>query len=67
MSDNFSKHQKREPHDCASNDTLGQNVWWYEEASGIGVYANMPHRGGTRMALIPWRSLRAALKRKDAK
>lgn len=68
VSDNFSKHQKREPHDCASNATLGQIVWWYEEAGGIGIYATLPilpTQGGTRMALIPWRSIRAALKRKD--
>ena len=61
-----AKSQQREPHDCASNKTLGTTIWWYEEHGGIGLYANWPpHNIGKRIALIPWRSLRAALKRKD--
>lgn len=59
------KHLRPAPHDCRSNQTLKQVVWWYEEHGGIGVYANLVGRGGTRMALIPWRALRQALERKD--
>lgn len=33
--------------------------WWYEEAKGIVVVVH------GKMARIPWRQIRAALKRKD--
>ena len=45
------------------------DAWFYEEATGICVVQQ--YRGntgliyGTRSVVIPWREIRAALKRKD--
>jgi len=56
------------PHqgDC----TLGE-WWWYEEKGGIGIHSDRLIRGfpenTNRVAFIPWRSIRAALRRKDRK
>lgn len=42
------------------------DVWWYVEHNGIGIHiAYDPH--GTRPILIPWRSLKAALRRERKK
>ena len=56
---------KPKPHTIAHDPT----VKWYEEDKGICVVQQ--YRGntglvyGTRSVVIPWRAIRAALKRKD--
>lgn len=58
------QHLKRTPHNIAHD----QDVWWYEEPAGICVVQkyrdNTGVLHGTRSVVIPWRSLRAAMKRK---
>lgn len=49
----MNKHLKRAPH------KLSSDVWWYEESHGISVVMYQ------RVIKISWRSLRAALARKD--
>ena len=41
--------------------------WWYEEPGGIAVVVEFATKYGIkqRVVTIPWRSLRAALARKD--
>ncbi len=42
--------------------------WWYEMRSGIKIYHKNPDSIiGKESPVIPWRSIRAALKRKDRK
>ena len=45
------------------------NVWWYEETSGIEIHIDHKYEDGIKFShqviTIPWRSIRAALKRKD--
>ena len=53
-------HLKRAPH------TINEDWWWYEEPQGICVVHHMGTRGAFTVE-IPWRSLRAALKRLDKK
>jgi hypothetical protein len=49
------EHLQLEPHN------IGKNLWWYEENYGVYVYVNhLPFP-----IKISWRSLRAALRRKD--
>jgi hypothetical protein len=54
----------RAPHSVGpQNRVLAREAWWYEETGGISVYID---RNGTVSAVkIPWRSIRAALRRKD--
>jgi hypothetical protein len=49
---------QRKPH----NDKSGQ-MWWYEEPAGM-TFVVWPSRD-TREFVIPWRSIRAALRRKE--
>lgn len=50
-----NKHLKLKPHKPKSG-----LFWWYEGNDGISIYT------GTGPAMcIPWRAIRAALKRKD--
>ena len=44
--------------------SLGE-IWWYETSAGIEIYFTVQERIDCR--LIPWRSIRAALARKDKK
>ena len=42
------------------------DVWWYEEKTGICLLRD-PSDGNTQPVLVPWRAIRYALKRLDAK
>ena len=56
------EHLKREPHN------LSEDVWWYEENAGIDLHLETvcPNGGHSHESyLIPWVTIRAALKRKD--
>lgn len=48
---------------------ISEDQWWYEDARGIGIYARLRDENdfalGNTHVEIPWRSLRAALARKD--
>ncbi len=57
-----NKHLNQVPHDC--NIGPREAWWWYELPGGIQIY----HRGKdheVKHMLIPWASLRGALRRKD--
>jgi hypothetical protein len=41
-----------------------KDVWWYEEPDGIHIF-DARSGGDPRKSRILWRSIRAALKRKD--
>ena len=41
-----------------------QETWLYEEDGGISIYFSTGG-AGQRLGVIPWRFIRAALKRKD--
>ena len=61
-----NKHLKLTPHKIAHDPT----AWWYEEAKGIFVVQDYYRAKdglylGTRSVVIPWRAIRAALKKKD--
>ena len=59
------QHLQMKPHRLPHDPTS----WWYEEPAGLCVVQE--YRGttgavyGTRSVVIPWRAIRAALKRKD--
>jgi len=55
------KDLKRGPHYFKHRD----DVWWYEEPKGIYIVVKQQFKTTTDIE-IPWRSLRAALRRKDA-
>ena len=57
------KHLKRDPHDARVTHGNAQ-AWWYEENFGICVVVE-PRDDRTAQIVIPWRSIRAALARKD--
>lgn len=46
---------------------LAPDCWYYEEKNGLYVYWLPPGKTAQLICVIPWRSLRASLKRKDAK
>ena len=54
-----NKDLRRQPH--TSTD---KNWWWYEEAKGLTIVHD-PANDNTGTFLIPWKSIRAALVRKD--
>lgn len=54
-----TKHLKLRPHH------IDENSWWYEEPEGITVVHNST--SGSVVSIIPWRQIRAALKRLDKK
>ena len=61
-----NEHLKPKPHTIAHDPT----AWWYEEDKGIWVVQEYYRAKdglylGTRSVVIPWRAVRAALKRKD--
>ena len=61
-----NQHLKSTPHTIAHDPT----VKWYEEPKGIWVVQEYYRAKdglylGTRSVVIPWRAIRAALKRKD--
>lgn len=53
---------RRSPHKVKNIDW----AWWYEEKYGICVVVHQGTRGAITLD-IPWRSIRAALKRLDKK
>ena len=58
------KHLQRKPH-C-----LDDRIWWYEENDGIDLWINLSEKEWSSNFInkkILWRTLRAALKRKDKK
>lgn len=57
----MNKHLKRTPHHPQGRE----DAWWYEEKRGIHVLIQTSF--GTKQVLIDWRSIRAALARKDKK
>ena len=59
-----NKHLKGEPH------KITDRCWWYEQKDGMSLVVEHTHlTTGTRMHtatyLIPWKDIRAALRRKD--
>jgi hypothetical protein len=54
------KHLKLEPHN------INEHAWWYEEKNHISVVFHRENQG-SQIVEIPWRSIRAALKRLDKK
>lgn len=62
------KHLRRDPQHVAKDQTW----WYYEEPAGLTVVVEPRAPFGeksatTRMVILPWSRIRAALKRKDAK
>lgn len=59
------KHLRLTPHNVRGN----KNAWWYEEKDGICVIAHVDGPNATRPAQvsIPWRYLKAAIKRLERK
>ena len=60
------QHLQLTPNKIAHDPT----AWWYEEDKGIWVVQGHYRAKdglylGTRIVMIPWRAVRAALKRKD--
>ena len=60
------RHLQLRGHKIAHDPT----AWWYEEDKGIWVVQEYYRAKdglylGTRSVVIPWRAVRAALKRKD--
>lgn len=58
---------KRAPHHHKGDETW----WWYEEPEGICVVVETGAEAALfgrhhKLVTIPWKSIRAALKRKDA-
>lgn len=58
------KHLRIDPMQLADNS--GFQIWYYEEADGIEIHWNNG-QGVRGQAKIPWKFLRAGLKRKDKK
>lgn len=54
-----TKHLSNDPHHIRGRE----DAWWYEESSGVLVVVEPQTR--TTQVLIPWRSIRTALARKD--
>lgn len=59
-----NKHLKREPHE------ITDRCFWYEENNGIKIYVDSTDYADdmyshTEEYLIPWKDIRAALRRKD--
>lgn len=59
-----NKDLKLEPH------WIDEDVWWYEDSRGIDVHVDFRAPDGALnkhlSALILWKDVRAALKRKDS-
>ena len=53
------KHLLSKPHNIGKRD----DAWWYEVSHGISVIVEP--QSNTTTVRIPWRSVRAALARKD--
>jgi hypothetical protein len=52
----------RRPHNVAPD------CWYYEESGGLAVYFRYPGKSDVVLVgIIPWRSIRASLKRNDAR
>jgi hypothetical protein len=51
---------------CRKLHEITDNVWWYEENSGISIYVDVSHDGirDVKEVHIKWGTLRAALTRK---
>ena len=60
-----NKHLKRKPQHASDVERW----WWYEDTHGVDIVvtqAALEHgANGTAILTIPWRSIRAALRRKD--
>lgn len=55
------RHLSPRPHRVLKD----KEMWWYEEKGGIYLYCATLDK--TRRGIIPWRSVRLALKRLDKK
>jgi hypothetical protein len=64
-----NKDLKLTPHQLTKEvDQHGGETWWYEEPGGICIVHEIYDQGvheRTDLIKIPWRSIRAALQRKD--
>jgi len=61
-----NKHLSNKPKGIKGNP----HAWWYEEAGGIEIIHEILVAGDykrTDHILIPWKQIRTALERKDAK
>ncbi len=54
-----NKHLSNRPHHHENR----QDIWWYEEPGGVCIISH--HLPNGKRFSIPWRSIRAALARKD--
>lgn len=63
----MNKHLLRHPHNHEkARDAKGEHWWWwYEEPSGMCIVVQFPGLPPIPSFTIPWRSIRAALRRKD--
>jgi hypothetical protein len=50
----------RRPHNVATD------VWYYEMRGGLEIHWNPPKDGSYLVCIIPWKSVRASLRRKEA-
>lgn len=55
-------HLQLDPHEPKG----GVDWWWYETSAGMFIFHSAPGKS-TKSLLIPWQSVRAALRRKDEK
>ena len=59
-----NKHLSLEPY------TIDSNTWIYEGPDGLSLYLEVQDKSRNQwveLKIIPWRKIRAALKRKDRK
>ena len=51
------------------HNTTDDSCWWYDDPGGINIVKRIEDENGDYVRVdqvtIPWRSIRAALKRKD--
>lgn len=55
------KHLSRNPHHLRGR----KDVWWYDDKGGIDVMVERMGFNDVTQIRIPWRSIRAALYRKE--
>ncbi len=55
------QHLQLKPHHHKGDETW----WWYEDSTGIDIVVEDKISGRVRFVTIPWRSIKAALRRLD--
>ena len=58
-----NKHLSNRPYTLEAPE--GAESWVYEQPSGLEVYFRLPGQGIWEV-IVPWKKIRAALKRKEA-